>query len=65
VGRALLARLEELARDVALTELRMDASINAVPFYEANGFISLEPGEHIMSTGARMACVRMRKVLRS
>jgi putative acetyltransferase len=65
VGRALLARLEELAREAALTELRMDASINAVPFYEANGFISLEPGEHIMPSGARMACVRMRKVLRS
>ena len=65
VGRALLVRLEELARDAGLAELRMDASINAVPFYEANGFISLEPGEHIMPSGARMACVRMRKVLRS
>jgi len=65
VGGALLARLEELARDAGLTELRMDASINAVPFYEANGFISLEPGEHIMSSGGSMACVRMRKVLRS
>jgi putative acetyltransferase len=42
VGRALLARLEDLARKAGLTELRMDASINAVPFYEANGFISLE-----------------------
>jgi putative acetyltransferase len=65
VGRALLARLEELARAAGLAELRMDASINAVPFYEANGFISLESGEHIMPSGARMACVRMRKVLRS
>ena len=65
VGRALLARLEELARDAGLTELRMDASINAVPFYEANGFISLERGEHVMSSGGRMACVRMRKALRS
>ena len=33
------------------------ASINAVAFYEVNGFISLEPGEHIMSSGARMGCV--------
>ena len=65
VGRALLARLEELARQGGLAELRMDASINAVPFYEANGFISLERGEHAMPSGARMACVRMRKVLRS
>ena len=65
VGRALLARLEELARDAGVAELRMDASINAVPFYEANGFISLERGEHVMSSGGRMACVRMRKALPS
>ena len=64
-GRALLARLEKLARDAGLAELRMDASINAVPFYEANGFISLERGEHVMSSGGRMACVRMRKALPS
>jgi putative acetyltransferase len=65
VGRALFARLEELARDAGLAELRMDASINAVAFYEANGFISLEHGEHFMPSGGRMACVRMRKALRS
>jgi putative acetyltransferase len=65
VGRALLARLEKLARDAGLAELRMDASINAVPFYEANGFISLERGEHLMPSGGRMACVRMRKALLS
>jgi putative acetyltransferase len=64
VGRALLTRLEELARDAGLAELRMDASINAVRFYEANGFISLERGEHGMPSGRRMACVRMRKTLR-
>ena len=37
VGRALLARLEELARDAGAAELRIDVSVNAVPFYEANG----------------------------
>jgi GNAT superfamily N-acetyltransferase len=63
VGRALLARLEELARDAGLVELLLDASINAVPFYEANGFTSLGRGEHVMSSGGRMACVRMRKTL--
>jgi GNAT superfamily N-acetyltransferase len=65
VGRALLTRLEELARDAGVAELRMDASINAVRFYEANGFISLERGEHVMHSGGRMACVRMRKALLS
>ena len=65
VGRALLARLEELALEAGQAELRMDASINAVPFYEATGFISLERGEHPMPSGNRMACVRMRKALPS
>lgn len=63
VGRAILGRLEELAREVGMTELRMDASINAVPFYEASGFVSLERGEHPMPSGGRMACVRMRKAI--
>jgi hypothetical protein len=48
-----------------VAELRMDASINAVAFYQTNGFISLEHGEHLMPSGGRMACVRMRKALRS
>jgi GNAT superfamily N-acetyltransferase len=65
VGRALLARLEELARDAEEAGLRIDGSINAVPFYEANGFISLERGEHVMPSGGRMTCVRMRKALPS
>jgi len=64
VGRAILGRLEELAREVGLSELHMDSSINAVPFYEANGFTSLEQGEHRMASGGRMACVRMRKAIR-
>lgn len=64
-GSAILARLEEMARELGMTELRMDSSINAVPFYEANGFISLEHGEHPMPSGNRMACVRMRKTLGS
>lgn len=64
-GRAILTRLEAMARELGMTELHMDSSTNAVPFYEANGFISLERGEHLMPSGNRMACVRMRKTLRS
>lgn len=40
VGRAILRRLEDLAREAGLKELRMDASINAEAFYKANGFSS-------------------------
>jgi GNAT superfamily N-acetyltransferase len=63
IGRAILRRLEELAREAGLTELRMDASINSVPFYRANGFVAVELGEHVMSSGGRMSCVRMQKTL--
>lgn len=63
VGSAILRRLESLAREAGLTQLRMDASINAEAFYKANGFVVEDRGEHIMSSGGRMACVRMRKAL--
>jgi putative acetyltransferase len=63
IGRAILQRLEELARKAGLKELSMDASINAESFYNANGFTSEGYGDHTMSSGGRMACVRMRKTL--
>jgi ribosomal protein S18 acetylase RimI-like enzyme len=64
VGRAILSRLEALAREAGLEELRLDASVNAVPFYRAQGYIALERGEHVLKSGARMDCVRMRKAMR-
>jgi|SRR5882757_195405 len=63
IGRAILSQLETLARDVGLNELCMDASINAVPFYETNGFTSLGRAEHSLSSGGRMSCMRMSKSL--
>jgi putative acetyltransferase len=63
IGRALLQRLEMLARKAGVKELSMTASINAESFYNANGFVSEGYGEHAMGSGGRMACVRMRKRL--
>jgi putative acetyltransferase len=63
VGRAILRRLEDIAREAGLRELRMDASINAEAFYIANGFSSEARGEHTMPSGRRMECVRMCKSL--
>jgi GNAT superfamily N-acetyltransferase len=63
IGRALLGQLEDKARNAGLTALRMNASINAVRFYEANGFISLGCGVHTMPYGRRMPYVRMQKNL--
>jgi putative acetyltransferase len=63
IGRALLCELEALARGAGVTELRMIASVNAAPFYEGQGFVSIERDEHTLPSGVRMACVRMRKTV--
>ena len=61
IGRAILRRLEDMACEAGVCELRMDASLNAVAFYEAHGFVALERGEHTLSSGLCMSCVHMRK----
>lgn len=63
IGKAIVEQLEHRARELHLTELRLDSSINAQAFYEATGFISLERGEHVSPTGVRMSCIHMRKSL--
>jgi putative acetyltransferase len=63
VGTAILGELERVATAQGLSELHMDASINAEAFYLRHGYESIEQGEHRMSNGVQMACVRMRKVM--
>src|SRR5208283_3950217 len=63
VGSQILWALEHLARRHGLTELAMDASLNAEDFYLIHGFAVVERGEHTLSGGARMRCVKMRKAL--
>ena len=41
IGKRLLAALEQLARGRGIARLHLSASLNAVPFYRAAGFISL------------------------
>jgi GNAT superfamily N-acetyltransferase len=65
VGRSILVELEALARRTGVTELRMDSSVNAAGFYEANGYVAIEHGEHTLQSGVRMGCVRMRKAVHS
>lgn len=61
IGAALLKALEQRARKYGLSELVMDASLNAEAFYRRHGFTVERSGEHQLSGGHRMACIRMRK----
>ena len=61
VGSALVSRIEQIVKQRGLKYLKLESSITAEPFYAALGYEALEHGEHVMSTGRRMACVKMRK----
>ncbi len=63
IGDRLLTALEDLARQHRLTELTMDASLNAENFYAKHGFVAVERGDHVLRGGTLMACVKMRKAL--
>ncbi len=63
VGKMLLIHLEQVAADAGCTSLTMDASLNAEAFYRREGYRVIEYGEHALSSGVRMECVKMTKTL--
>lgn len=65
VGRRLTEALLQTAREAGHARLELDASINAVPFYEALGFARLGAAEHVFPNGVSMSCVRMERALKS
>ncbi len=63
VGKAILSKLERIARERSVPYLQMDSSLTAEPFYLANGYRTIERGFHTLRNGKTMACVKMRKDL--
>jgi len=61
VGQKLLKELEKLAFKTA-TQLTCDASLNAVKFYQRNGYVDEGPTDHILRSGATAPCRRMKKL---
>lgn len=59
VGTALMRHVERAARDASLRTLRLTASLNAVPFYESQGFRVTGYGEYAHPSGARLRCATM------
>ena len=62
VGSAIARHLEELARQRNLPFLQLVSSVTAETFYESLGYFNLGRDQHILSSGAPMACVKMRKM---
>jgi len=59
----LLAALEAWAIAAGISQLHLDASLNAEAFYQRNGFGVVEYSQHQLRSGLPMDCVKMRKLL--
>ena len=63
VGSALFRAAEANARAAGATMIEIDASLAAVDFYTALGFVEIGRGMHALPSGQSMPCVFMRKEL--
>lgn len=63
IGTALLRLAEQHAVAHGASSIHIQASLAGVPFYRANGFDALGPGEAVLVSGQSMPCVHMRKRL--
>lgn len=62
-GRSLMDAMEAAARSGGCTELRLNATLNAVPFYERLGYSSSGASSNRLPSGIELPCVAMSKKL--
>ena len=62
-GSALVREIERIAKENALTHLKLSASLNAQEFYSTLGYEVHEQSEVVLRNGHRMAAVWMTKDL--
>ena len=63
IGRRLLAGLEIIARLRGIADARLDASLNAISFYEAAGWHRERESTRSLPGGRDVACIAMTKTL--
>jgi GNAT superfamily N-acetyltransferase len=63
IGRRLVALCEELARSAGLTELMLEATLNAAPFYRRCGFVGDAIGIYRSPRGIALDSIPMTKRL--
>ena len=63
IGLEVLRKLEERANALGLSVLRLNASLNAVPFYEKAGYVAQERSKYRLLIGVEIACVPMVKAI--
>ena len=63
IGARLLAAVEAAAREAGLERIVLRSSLNAVPFYEAHGFVAGDVTSICLAPGLDLACRSMHKSL--
>lgn len=63
VGKRMMQHLETLARAASLAEVRLDASLNAAPFYRSLGFSGDEVSLYHSPRGFSLPCIPMVKII--
>lgn len=63
IGLEVLRKLEARANDLGITELRLNASLNAAAFYKRAGYVAQEPSKYLLLTGVEIACIPMVKTI--
>jgi putative acetyltransferase len=63
VGTALVAAIEDMARERGLTQLRLQSSLTAEPFYTALGYVAERRRKLRLRPGIAMAAITMHKPL--
>ncbi|MFL1480404.1 GNAT family N-acetyltransferase [Pseudomonas grimontii] len=62
-GKAMLDHLEHVARELAIEEVVLDATLNAASFYRACGYVGDEQAIYHSPSGLQLACIPMKKHL--
>jgi putative acetyltransferase len=63
VGRALLMHLETAILERGLNDVRLNATLNAVGFYERMGYTRVDLAMNKLANGVELPCVSMTKLL--
>ena len=62
-GKTMLDHLEKLARELAIEEVVLEATLNAASFYRACGYVGEEQAVYHSPSGLELACIPMVKRL--
>ena len=61
IGKRIIAHLVDIGRSSGLTELKLDATLNAAPFYRCCGFVGDAIGVYRSPRGISLDCIPMTK----